>query len=93
MSLARVVRVVRRFGLVTSSPSAAGLAVRRVRLGFAGAASSPVAGTAFSAATGIGVEAALGVSGAEACAGAATWSDATGAAGAACVVVISFSCC
>ena len=87
MRLTRVVRVVRRLGLVTSSPSAAGLAVRRVRLGFAGAASSPVAGTAFSAV------AALGVSGADVCAGAATWSDATGAAGAACVVVISFSCC
>ena len=93
MRLTRVVRVVRRLGLVTSSPSAADLAVRRVRLGFAGAASSPVAGTAFSAAEGVDVEAALGVSGAEACAGAATWSDATGAAGAACVVVISFSCC
>ena len=87
MRLARVVRVVRRLGLVTSSPSAAGLAARRVRLGFAGTASSPVAGTAFSAVAGVGV------SGAEACAGAATWSDATGAAGAACVVVISFSCC
>ena len=84
---ARVVRVVRRLGFAASSPSAAGLATRRVRLGLAGEASS--------LATGVVGAAALGASGAETCdgAGTTTWSDVTGAAGAVCVVVISFSCC
>ena len=82
---ARVVRVVRRLGFAASSPSAAGLATRRVRLGLAGTASSIAADVVGAAA--------LGASGAEAGADTTAWSDVTGAAGAVCVVVISFSCC
>ena len=45
--------------------------------------------------TGVVGATALSASGAETCAGAEStaWSDVTGAAGAVCVVVISFSCC